>query len=349
MKQWITTFLALGILTAAFFFLMGCDKANEPDVPLRPYHLINSMMTDGTAEDVKVAGNYIAVANGTFGAFVLDKNRLDSLQVLLNYEPSGLTGARVHFVAIDVVHSYLSVYRDPGDDVHYGVFDITKAGTPNQEVHFNANFSSNVNEYNVSATRDTVVWWCTDYTPSDRHLATTGMARADSTSPWQNLTATCPEHQPLHGLPRGFGMRSDGMIAVANDDAGIFIDDSRTCQHHGVVDFSGIAYGCAWYGNYIVVAANYLTVIVDATDLSHPQVISSLTIPTADRLRKVAIDGTYACVLDEYDGVYVIDISNPRNPQYVQLLNFYDGTAVAADNGKLFCTAGGLGLLIYSR
>jgi hypothetical protein len=347
MKRLFKTFVALCIPAAALFLLSGCDKANEPDVPQHPYHLINSMMTDGTAEDVKVGGNYVAVANGTFGAFVLDKNRLDSLHVLLNYV-TGTSGARVHFVAIDTVHSYMAVYRDPADQMHYSVFDITQAGTSNQEVHFNTNFSSNVNEFNVTTTRDTVIWWATDFTASDRHLATEGMYRADSASAWQFFNS-CSEHQPLHGIPRGFGVRSDGMIAVANDDAGIFIDDSRTCLRHGEVDFSGVAYGCAWYGNYVVVAADYLTIIVDATDIDHPQVVASLTIPTADRLRKVVVDGTLACVLDEYDGVYVIDISNPRNPQYVQLLNFYDGTAVAADNGKLFCTAGGLGLLIYSR
>ena len=346
MKRLLGTFAALGALAAALLFLSGCDKANEPDVPQHPYHLINSMITDGTSEDVKVAGNYVAVANGTFGAFVLDKNHLDSLRVVLNYAAGPAT--RVHFVAIDTVHSYLGVYRDPSNDDHYGVFDLTKAGTPDVEVHFTPAFSQQVDEFNVTATHDSVIWWCTDYTPTDRWLTTSAMSRADSNSPWQLYNA-CSYHQPVHGIPRGFGLRSDGMIAVANDDAGIYIDDSGTCLHHGEVDMTGIAYGCAWYGNYVIVAADYLTIIVDATDLDHPQVISSLTIPTADRLRKVAVDGTFACVLDEYDGVYVIDISNPRNPQYVQLLNFYDGRAVAADNGKLFCTAGGLGLLIYSR
>ena len=81
----------------------------------------------------------------------------------------------------------------------------------------------------------------------------------------------------------------------------------------------------------------------------NPQVISELRIPNADRMRRIVVDGPYACLMDEFDGVYVVDVSNPFFPQYAQLLELFDPTSIATDNNRLYVTDQGNGLVIYTR
>jgi hypothetical protein len=63
----------------------------------------------------------------------------------------------------------------------------------------------------------------------------------------------------------------------------------------------------------------------------------------------VTVDGPYACVADDIEGVYIVDISNPFAPHYVQLLDMHDATAVSAANGVLYVTGPETGLSVFQR
>jgi len=63
----------------------------------------------------------------------------------------------------------------------------------------------------------------------------------------------------------------------------------------------------------------------------------------------VAIDGNWAILLDEFHGLSVIDMSNPRHPVFVQLLRLGAPTSICVDNGRLYATDESSGLVIYTR
>jgi hypothetical protein len=199
-----------------------------------------------------------------------------------------------------------------------------------------------------SAEGDTMAYWWTDLTSSDWRLGSISRTRSPGASSWQ-VAPNCPEFRPPHGQPRGIDIRADGLLALASADAGITIYDTYGCRMKDTLDTPGIAYACAWAGDFVVIADEYRITIVDATNPESLTLAGSLDVPGASRMRKVAVDGNYAALADEYDGIYIVDISNPHAPQYVQLLSLEDPTAVAALNGRIYATDRSLGLVIYSR
>jgi hypothetical protein len=253
-------------------------------------------------------------------------------------------------VTLDTSNHYLSTLRSPADGLNYQVFAFL-SGDVQPNLYLNG-IGDPISDFSVQSSRgatgDTMTYWATDLTNSDWFLTSVALTRPSDTMQWQN-DISCPTFRPSRGHPRGFDIRGDGMLAVAVDDGGIVIYDTDRCRMSDTVDTPGIAYSCAWNGDYVVVADEYFVTIVDASDPDNVTVAGSLDVPGASRLRKVVVDGSYAALSDDYDGIYVVDISNPHAPQYVQLLSLEDPTAVAALNGRIYVTDRALGLVIYAR
>jgi len=329
------------VLTLA---LGGCDEPNTPDVPLRPYSLAAQYFTRGTAVDVEVHGNLIAVAEKMQGAIILDVSDPRALDTVFVYTVS--PGGSCAQVAFDTVHSYLCVF--PMDRLYRSVFDYTIRDQVQAQIGISLGLTGPFGQMWVLSVADTLAVWGTDETPSDNFLGAMRFCRESDTSAWESCTFV-PQFVPSHGRVHGFAIREDWIAAIAIEEQGIQIHRMEPFEALGSVDTPGQAYDCAWSGDLIVVADEFQMVVVDASDLMQPRVISQLRMPRADRLRRVVVDGPYACMMDLYDGIYVVDISNPSSPKLVQELELYDPTSVAASDGRLYVTDQGNGLVIYTR
>jgi hypothetical protein len=67
----------------------------------------------------------------------------------------------------------------------------------------------------------------------------------------------------------------------------------------------------------------------------------------SSRLDRIAAENGYLFVLDSNDGIYVIDISTPNAPQYLQLLETPAPNGVTAYGGKVYVADSYRGLLVY--
>ncbi|MFZ5433327.1 MAG: hypothetical protein ACOZB3_06080 [Calditrichota bacterium] len=332
------------ILLAFAFAFNGCDEPNDPDLPRHPYTLVNQLTTQGIAKDVYMAGNLVAVAEDMYGALVLDATDPRALDTVFEYTNS--PGGSCTQLALAPTLTYLCVF--PQDNFFYSVFNYSIPSMVEAQIPIGLSLNGPLGDMEVTAMVDTLFIWGTDMTASDNFFTGLRYTRASDTSAWE-FNPTNQSFVPSNGRVHGFDIRSDGIAAIAVEQQGVRLHRIDPFESLGLAGTPGLAYDCAWSGNYVVVADQFQVVIVDASDLMQPVVVSQVRIPNADRLRQVAVDGNYACVLDEYDGIYIVDISNPVSPQYVQLLDLYDPTAVVAGNGRVYVTDEGNGLLVYSR
>ncbi|MBU0508381.1 hypothetical protein KKH27_06045 [bacterium] len=335
----------LVLIAAMLLTLSGCDEPNTPDVPLRPYRLAAQYMTRGTAIDVEIAGNYVAVAEELLGAIVLDASDVQALDTVFVYTVS--PGGSCTQVALDLLHSYLCVF--PADGIYRSVFDFTYDNQWEAQVEgISLTLNGPLGEFAVTAVPDTILLWGSDISSSDNKFTAVLWFQPSDTSAW--IDGAFPQlFIPAHGRVRGFDFRADGIAAIAIEQQGVQLHRLQPFERLGSVDTPGLAYDCAWYGNYVIVADQVQMVVVDASDLMNPRIVGQLRISKADRLRGVAMDGHFACLMDIYDGVYVVDVSNPTAPLFAQEIELFDPTSVAAGNGRLYVTDPGNGLLIYTR
>lgn len=335
-------FALLIFLSATLLFLAsGCDEPNTPDIPLRPYSLISVYPTEGIALDVDAEGSYVAVAAGHQGALVLNVSN-PAQPTLVARDTVSSFGLCTH-VAIDAVHNLIfkgTDGTDPGDPFH--IWDFV-----NQSWVIGIPMSGNTADFMMVPLQDSVYFYWLDYSPGDGFVANL-MCRSDTTG-WSYQCGFFWLQWPSATRLRGFDRRSDNIFAIAVDNGGVHFHDATTQQPISDVATGWSAFDCAWYGNYVMVADRYRLTVIDASDLFQPRVVSSLVISGADRLFQVAVDGNYAILLDELDGVYVVVISNPLAPMFVQQMSLSEATQLDAVNGKLYVTDALQGLVIYSR
>ncbi len=331
---------------AALLALSGCDDPNTADIPPQPYRLISVTTPPATALDVDAEGIYAGVAASGYGPIVYDVSDL-AHPVQIYRDTLALSGT-CRRVAIETVHHFIYVDTDgtQADDFYMNNFlDGTRPFISN------FTFTSNVDEVITFANQDCMFVYRTDFSPGDG-LQSKLLCKTNDTT-WSSTACPWWDEQwiPLRPRVRGLGLRpSDkNVIAVAVDDQGIHLHQANPPQALSDLITTGVAYDCAWTGNYIIVADRYRITVVDASDVSHPFIATSMVITNADRLAKVVIDGNYALFLDETDGVYVVDVSNPLAPKHIQSISLPEPTSLDAVDGKLFVTDGVQGLVIYAR
>lgn len=339
-----TTLAALVMFLAA-----GCEEPNEADLPKQIYVLKTNFTTRGTATDVDVQGNFAAVGEGTFGAVVLDVSDPLNVQRVFNYNAIGAVNCQQ--VALDVVNDLIAVFA-PVDEFYgaLAVFNFTQDSSTLSSYQTFLALSGPFGDFEAQATPDTMWIWGSDRTASDGFVAAR-VCFVPSRGKFDACSPGISQYLAPRGEMRGFAFReSDGVAAIALGQEGVHLRRARTSEPFATINTPAVAYDCAWYGDSIVVVAdNFQVVIINAANLNAPQIIASLTIPNADRLQQVVVDGSYACVLDAFDGVYVVDVSNPRQPRYAQFLDGYDPTSLDAGPGGLYVTDEGYGLRIYAR
>ncbi|MCX6599938.1 MAG: hypothetical protein NT025_00020 [bacterium] len=334
-------------LSAALaFFLSGCDEPNEPDLPREPYQLLAVYSLPTVAQDVSASGNLLAIAEGASGAYVLDMTDAAHPETLFVYG-SIYSGAQFTDVALDGLHRYLAVRApDESDWGPFPLFDITRGS-------LSAGYISQVGgngpyaDLEVDARPDSIFFYGSD--TNDDFVTVSGFCRSDSLSPWVSCPFIESIYQPSHGNVLGFDWRSDGLIAVAVNTFGVHIHNVPERRSVSNVLTPGLAQDCAWRGDYLFVADRYHLTVVDVSTPTTPRVVAGLTIKGGDRLVHIVMDDVYAVMMDDNDGIYVADVSDPLAPVLVQSISLPEPTTMTTSNGRMYVLDEVEGLLVYSR
>ncbi|HEY3294730.1 MAG TPA: hypothetical protein VGL38_04795 [bacterium] len=345
-----------GILLLALFAVtfVGCDSPNNPDVPPQPYRWAMTVSIPGEAKDVSVQDGYAGVAASSYGAVVYDVRDLGNITQVFHdtlqhyYNPT----AGASKIAIDAQHHVVCWLTEPRYSGATSIDYMT--GGPGPAI----SIQGPVYGLCMESEPNTITYW---FTSHSRVLDGGQTCRDSDTSAWDpnfcNFTFQADSiHLPSSGWTgsdRGQGFshsKRNHLWAVAVEETGVHFVDDSTGAVRSIQIVPGSAFDCAWYqDSLLVVACDFEMVIMNVQDAAHPQIISQYTIPNSNRMRGVAIDGNWACIVDGYDGIYIVDIRDPRHPEKVQLLPLTHPTSVCVDNGRLYATDDLSGLVIYTH
>ncbi|HEY3294731.1 MAG TPA: hypothetical protein VGL38_04800 [bacterium] len=356
MKRILGGMLLLTFVAAMVIF-GGCDSPNSPESQPQPYHLAATYSFSAAAKHVVASGDLAAVAVGAYGGVVLNvrdlahidtvarfpgtsaftvMNRamLDTLNHLVAFASNPVVGGVGSNPAYDYLHHSYVAEALPSS-ISFGAFLATGIVSQRNNVLFlggegRGTSGGSFVGYRMQRDSDTSQWVPTGSADFTYGIPTTSFGSTNA--------------------PQGVDRRAtDGISALATEEAGVIFLDSVGTQM-SALPFAGAAYDCKWYrDSLLIVAGDFEMVVMNARDAAHPETIGRLTIPTSDRMRGVAIDGGYACVMDGYDGIYVVDITNPRTPAYVQLMKLDSPTSVWADAGRIYTTEQVGRLSVFTR
>lgn len=332
------------IILTIILLATGCDDPNTPDVPNPPYHLAGSYVTRGQALGVDASGDLAAVADDRYGSVLLDVSDLAAIDSIWKFE-NFTAGVGIYRTVLDPIHNLIGSRTDGVAD-GFPVYNyVTDAFT----FSINLGSSREVRDIAYITSPDSINIFAID---ANDGLVATRFCRANSESPWQfGCGLNWTVWRPLRNDIRGFSHRADNMIAVAIAEEGLHIHDATLAASVSDLQLPGVAYDCAWYGNYIIVAAQYHVLVVDATTLSTPTLVATLNISGADRMQHIVIQGNLATVMDINDGLYMIDLGDVLHPRLVQSIALIDPTGMDAEplGNRLYVTDRALGLLIYEK
>ncbi len=343
MKRTLWQLPLIAAMLATLILIGGCDDPNTPDVPTPPYSLAAAYAVPSVITDIDASGDYAAVAFEFAGYDILNVTNLNAISVADTYRPR-YVGARCDLVAMDaangLVFSYLPTdagYESPVRDfrLHRRVYWI--------------NASSGSTECVFVGRPDTVTVWLTDNI-GESVLKCQQAVRATDTT-WTNnagFPATAWSAPVAANKVQYFGISASGIAAIAFE-SGIALFDGIAGLALDTLLLPGHAYDCAWHGNNIVVAAEYAMLIVNADNVDSLRLVKEFILPKADRLRQVETDGDYAVLLDDADGIYIVDISDLAAPRLVQELPFLEPAALDIENHTVFVGDRVQGLSIYRR
>ena len=88
-------------------------------------------------------------------------------------------------------------------------------------------------------------------------------------------------------------------------------------------------------------------VVIDASDPANMTQVAQVIPRGADRCVKVIVDGTHAAMLDQYDGIFVFDISNPTSPAILEQIELPEPQDMIFSGGRLLVTDEARGLMIF--
>lgn len=329
------------IIIVGMGLLIGCDERNEPELPAIVYTLKKNIVTPGVALSVDAEENLLAVAASSAGTFVYDITNVSVPVEMFHYEPPGrLFSSEVEVDAINgLVVTSSGPLSEAGDKYPVHVIETGQrigglAFTSPEEMELRS-FEGILNV------------WRTDN--SDGLAFDSYCYNADSAR-WRPDYCT----DFYVGIPnasyrlRGFGIR-DTLVAVAQANFEIRLHNISSGLINTRFSTTGDPQDVAWYGDFLLVADNVHFTVVNVANLDSPSVVKTLTIPGADRLQRVVTEGNYAILLDDADGLYVVDVSTPTDPKHVQTISLPEVSSVTAANGRVIASDEQLGVLIYER
>ncbi len=347
--------LVLLLPAIATIWFSGCDEPKKAD-QTQPYHLAATYPFPAPAKHVVAMGHIAAVADGAYGGVVLNVSNLAHIDTVFHgMLNSPFAGASL--VALDTINHLVAITSQPGisGDSTNPLYDYTTRTYIGEALplgigaYLGLEVIGQRNRATLWGGQNAGVGGGTFWGYRWRRDTDTSQWIADS-DPVFSYSIQGPGFGNTNA-PEGFAHRgSDSVFALSVEEAGVlFLNDSSGTELSRIT-VPGAAYDCQWYqDSLLVVAADFIMVIINARDVTHPAMIAQLAIPNSDRMRGVAIDDHWACIMDGYDGIYVVDIASPRNPVYVQLIRLDSPTSVCANNGRLYATDQTAGLLVFTH
>jgi hypothetical protein len=268
----------------ADYSLLIIDIEN-PSAPL----LISRIDYDYPIDDIDVQGNYV---------YLLHENRLSVLDVSNPYNPiflSSCASSLANLLTVDNNWAYLAYNNG------FWLVDIT-------------------NPWNMSLFSPTGINlnYPFDICYGDGFIYTSGYALQIINvleAPFAFMAGQFPFPQPSLGGNVGLGLDySDGTVAIAQDDEGLFLYDvsePSSISQLGVLDRIGVISDSKISGNIAFVACGDMG--LRAVDISNPNEPVEIGVFQAGRLNHVCLLDTIAIVSDDTFGIRIIDITNPED------------------------------------
>lgn len=145
------------------------------------------------------------------------------------------------------------------------------------------------------------------------------------------------------------------LLCVLLMSVGVFADinapaaDSVNIRRLDSLPYFGNAFDVFISGDYAYVAFTTVLSIFDISDSTAPVLLGYYNTKTGYNLGSVYIDGNYAYCTADYGGVYIIDISDPAAPSYVNLFSTGDHARdVVVEGNYAYIANAASGLRIYN-
>ena len=142
---------------------------------------------------------------------------------------------------------------------------------------------------------------------------------------------------PSTGQIPTFTVGTDGRLTAAGSTmnaTGLILNSNSTFSNTGSVNLTGNnGFASVAQGKYVYTTdlSSSVMNIVDVTNPAAPAAVGSVTL--AGQLRSIAVQGNYAYVTSNSNGLYVVDISNPSSPSSSGSVAIVDPRAVVV-SGK---------------
>ncbi len=346
----------LGTLAAlgAAALLLGCGKANEPAVPTpspAAYEVVSTIGTWGFAQSLDLVGDTLFVAENSAGVGVYDFSTPSS-PVRVD---TALLPARARLVRAEPAMNALFV--NSPDLTRILWYDSLRFDSDNilgsQGVRdLETRVRRDMVETQLGNLYDTLVVQALIADISDGVQVATVFHDELDVVFFGNLIKIRLNYfgaQPLGVAQTG----SLDTIAVGLGDVGVGLADiEKSTAPDGVwlgfADTPGEATHLAWQDGFLYVADGIAGLsVIDATDPSDPSLAANWDTTGLDHAIEVAVDGSRLALVDEFDGVYLFDVSDPVHPVKKDFFEVREPTdAVFLDDGLLIISSLEQGLTV---
>jgi len=345
-QQWL-------LLTAATLIIFaGCAERKNPVVSTEEnaFQLLSQSQTSGWAVDISIAGDSAYVAEREGGVTIWDISDPGNLIIRDTLETSG-NAKRIEF---DPVTNLFLVNLDAGITYysyvdHHGIYD------PKQQ--FNSVGSGML--YDIAfqeVSPDTVLVAYIDDTDG-LFLRTIHWDTNDTPNQWHEGGGNLFAHISLDfGKMRGLFYDLDH-IYIANNEMGFAIISvdygvlsagfEMTLQGFVNTPGAGRDVGVNEARSHAIVADFQSgLVIIDITDIQNPEIVSTFRPEGVENAIKLAVKDNVAFFLDQYDGMFAVDVNDPLNPVLIGSYKTPRPTAIKVTDDYIFITDRDLGIIV---
>ena len=336
--------------------LLGCTSQNDPDLPTEsgatlPYDVIGFYPVRGTVNDLALVGQNLYAAEHSFGLTQYDVS--DPSNITLQYHRE--TNQRPIFVEAAPWNNLLIA----GFDDHLQGYMLDNSLTVNNIQPYTP--CKNIVMFPDTSTQSSEFDFEMHHTLGTRLLRfgeVEGMQidyyypDSSSSPPTSDYSFTKSLLDQLSLNPFGSGITSTVavdsffVVAVSLKDVGVGFIQTNEEVRDGYnwlsdIDTPGEAFKIVYQDGFVFVAdGNNGLAIINASDVNNPELVATWYEDGVDHAVDIAVQGDYLVLMDQYDGLYFFDISNPIQPKYMGASDFGDPTAmVFVDDGILIVTS----------